>query len=116
MHIKIMKSLAAAMLLWGGLGLFNPSYQTLLGIVVCIAALFVFGQALDANKFIWAVGFLAIALIYNPVVPIRFSGRISLWLDWMGLMTFLISLVALKRRPKLTLVSVTNQSPRSESL
>jgi hypothetical protein len=116
MHIKIMQWLAAAMLLWAGLGLFNPSSQILLSIVVCIAALMVFSQALTERKWAWAVVFLAMAVLYNPVTPFLFSKRIYLWLDWMGLMTFLVSLLALKQRTRLTLVSVTNQRARSESL
>jgi hypothetical protein len=116
MHIRILKCLAAAMLLLSGLDLFNPGYQILLGIVVCIAALFVFGQALNAHKLFWAAGFLTVAILFNPVAPLLFSKRIHLWLDWMSLMTFLVSLMALKQRTRLTLASITNQGVRSESL
>jgi hypothetical protein len=116
MFVKIMKWLAAAILMWGGLGLFDPAYRILLGLVVCFAAIFVFRQALNANKLIWAAGFLAIAVIYNPVVPIRFSSRVFLWLDWLGLMTFLISLAAVKHRPKYILAPIKNRKPRSKAM
>jgi hypothetical protein len=75
MPVKIMKWLAAATLLWGVLAFPNSGFQIVLEIVVCLAALLVFSQALNANKLIWAAGFLAIATLYNPVVPLRFSER-----------------------------------------
>jgi hypothetical protein len=116
MHIKILTWLAATLLLSGGVGLLDAGFQIVLQIVVCIAALLVFSQALENRKWVWMVVFLAISLTYNPVVPLHFSKRIFLWLDWMSLMTFMVSLVALKQRTRLSLVSVTNQNARPESL
>jgi hypothetical protein len=116
MHIIVMKWFAAAMLLMGGVGLFDSGFQIVLKIVVCIAALMVFAQALTERKWIWGVFFLALAITYNPVAPVFYSKRIFLWLDLMGMMTFLISLVALKQRRILSLVSITNQRVRPDSL
>ena len=108
MHIIVMKWFAVAMLLMGGVGLCDSSFQIVLKIVVCIAALMVFAQAFTDKRWIWGVFFLALAIAYNPVSPVLFSKRIFLWLDLMGMMTFLISLVALKQRRRLSLVSITN--------
>jgi hypothetical protein len=116
MHIKFMKWFAAAMLLMGGVGLFDSGFLIVLKIVVCIAALMVFAQALTDKRWVWAAVFFALAITYNPVAPILFSKRIFLWLDLMGMMTFLLSLVALKQRPRLSLVSITNQQVRPDSL
>jgi hypothetical protein len=115
MHIKLMKWLAAATLLLAGLALPHSVFQLVLEIVVCIAALLVFSQTLKGNNLIWAAGLLAIAIIYNPVVPIRFSSRVTLWLDWLGMMTFFVALVALKRRPQYILAPVRNPGPGSKA-
>jgi hypothetical protein len=116
MHIKFMKWFATTMLFLGVLGFFGAESKIGLNFVVCIAALLVFSQAVSDKRWTWAVAFLALSIIYNPVSPLLFSKKVFLWLDLMSLMTFLISLVALKQRPKLTLASITNQSARSESL
>jgi hypothetical protein len=116
MHVKVMKWFAAAMLVLGGLGLFDAGFQIVLKIVVCIAALLVFAQAFTEKRWVWATVFFALALAYNPVAPVLYSKRIFLWLDLMGMMTFLISLVALKQRRRLSLVSITNHRVRPDSL
>lgn len=116
MNIKIVKWLAAATLLLAGLVAPNSGFQWVVEIVVCIAALFVFWQALMDKRWIWAAVFLAVSITYNPVAPFHFSKSVFLWLDLLSLMTFLVSLEALKQRAKLTLASVTNQRTRSASL
>ena len=63
-----------------------------------------------------AVGFLAIAVLFNPVIPIARSGRDVLWIDGIGLAAFLAAAVAFKARPALTVLSITSRLPRRESL
>ena len=115
MLTKIMKWVSFAVLLLAGLRL-ALSYQVLLEFVVCVSGLLVVTQAVRAGKYIWATGFLAIAVLFNPVVPIPLSGKAFLWLDWICLAAFLLSLAALKRQPILSIPSITNRTPGSESL
>ena len=61
-------------------------------------------------------GFLAIAVLFNPVVPIARSGRDVLWLNGFGLAAFLTAAVALKAEPARTVLSITSHLPRRESL
>jgi len=49
-------------------------------------------------------------------VPVALARRTFLWLDLVCLMTFLISLGALKTRPTLSIPSITDRTPGSESL
>jgi len=113
---KIMKWLSITMLLLAVLQLPVASHPVLLAIVVCASSLLVVAQALRAGKYSWAVGFLAIAVLFNPVVPIARSGRDILWINGVGLAAFLAAAVAFKARPALTVLSITNRLPRRESL
>jgi hypothetical protein len=115
MLTKIMKWVSIAILLLAGLRLAS-SYQVLLQFVVCVSGLLVFTQAFRAGKYIWAAGFLAIAVLFNPVALIPLSGKVSLWLDWVCLAAFLASLAALKMQPTLSIPSITNRTPGSQSL
>ncbi len=116
MFTKIMKWVSIAVLLLAVLRLPTASYQVLLEIVVCVSGLLVVTQAVRASKYFWAAGFLAIAVLFNPVVPIALSRKIFLWLDWVCLAAFLFSLAALKRQPTLSIPSITYRTPGSESL
>ena len=116
MFTKIMKWVSIVVLLLAVLRLPTASYQVLLEIVVCVAGLLVLTQAVRAGKYFWAAGFLAIAVLFNPVVPVALSRKILLGLDWVCLAAFLLSLAALKRQPTLSMPSITNRTPGSESL
>jgi hypothetical protein len=50
------------------------------------------------------------------VVPIVLSRKTFLWLDWLCLMTFMVSLLALKWQPVLSMPSITNRVPGREAL
>ena len=111
---KTMKWVSITMLL---LAVFQlASHQTLLSIVVCASGLLIVAQAVRSRKYPWAVGFLAIAVLFNPVVPIARSGRDVLWLNGIGLAAFLTAAVALKAGPARTALSITSHLPRRESL
>jgi hypothetical protein len=113
---KIMKCVSITMLLLAVLRLPVASHPVLLAIVVCVSALLIAAQAVRAEKYSWAVGFLAIAVLFNPVIPIGRSGRDVLWIDGIGLGAFLAAAAAFKARPALTVLSITSRLPRRESL
>lgn len=115
MLTKIMKWVSVAVLVLAGLRL-ATSYQGLLEMVVCVSALLVVVEAARAAKYFWAAGFLAIVVLFNPVVPVVLSGKIFLWLNWVCLAAFLVSLAALKSQPKLSVPSITSRAQRTESL
>ena len=104
----IMKWISSAALLLAGVGFFTANYQAILEFVICVSGLLVLSQAVRAGKYFWAAGFLAIAMLFNPVVPIVLSRKTFLWLDWVCLMTFMISLAVLKREVTLTVPSITS--------
>jgi len=113
---KTMKWMSITMLLLAIFQLPVASHQTLLSIVVCASGLLIVAQAVRSRKYPWAVGFLAIAVLFNPVVPIARSGRDVLWLNGIGLAAFLTAAIALKAGPERTALSITSHVPRRESL
>jgi hypothetical protein len=116
MLARIMKWVCIAVLLLAALRLPPGSYQVWFEVVVCMSGLLAVTQAVRASKYFWATGFVAIAVLFNPVAPVAHARRTFLWLDLVCLMTFLISLAALKAQPTLSMPSITNRSPGSESL
>ena len=113
---KIMKWVSITMLLLAVLQLPVASHPLLLAIVVCVSGLLIAAQAVRAGKYSWAVGFLTIAVLFNPVIPIARAGRDVLWIDGVGLAAFLAAAVAFKTSPALTVLSITSPLPRRESL
>ena len=116
MSMKIMKSIAVAALLLAILPHPSSIFHTLLDILVCGTAVVVAAQAFRTGRHIWAVGFAVVAVLFNPLVPLVFARRTFLWLDLICLMTFMLSLVALKGHPRLSMPSITDRTPGSESL
>ena len=84
--------------------------------LICVSALMVVAQAWREGKYVWAAGFAAIAVLFNPAVPVAISRTAFLWVDALCIATFLVSLAVLKRHPRLSIPSITNRTPGSESL
>jgi hypothetical protein len=84
--------------------------------LVWSGAAVVFVQAVATRKFIWAAGFAAIAVAFNPVVPLTVSRGAFVIIDLASIAAFLTSLAFLNTRPRLSIASVTDTSPRGEAL
>ena len=115
---KVMKWISSAALftatVFWGLAL---DYELLLTVVVFLGAIVVLQQAVSERKYVWVAWFGAIALVFNPAAPLfQASG------DWFRVTAlvctavFAISLIALKARPVLSIASITDRAPGSESL
>ena len=116
MFTKTMKLVCVAALLLAALWLSSPGVEILLDILICVGAVMVSAQAVAGTKYLWAAGFAAIAVLFNPVVPLVLYRNVFLVLDVACLLAFLLSVAALKRQPILSIPSITNQTPGSESL
>jgi hypothetical protein len=96
MLTKIMKWVCIAALLvaviWGS----SVNYQILLEFLVCAGALLLVLGAWRMGKYSWAAGFIAIAVLFNPVVPIVLPHPILLWVDLICLVSFVLSLAMLR--------------------
>jgi hypothetical protein len=118
MLTTIMKWVSIAVLLGAAFRLPSPGYEVLLEFVVCVSGLLVIMQAVRAGRYAWAAAFTVIVVLFNPIVPIAvtLSPRTFFLLDWASILTFLVALVGLKRHARLSIPSITNRMPRSQSL
>jgi hypothetical protein len=118
MHAQVMKWISIAALLlavvfWNS----ASTYQIELNVVVSIAAAVVLAQAFQAKKYPWAIGFLLIALLFNPAVPVfRLAGSAGIALVVLSIAPFAISLIALRPHRLLSIPSITDRNPGSQSL
>jgi len=116
MFTKIMKWFSVTALV---LGLFlgsSAGFRIMLEFVVCVAALVVGAQAFRMGKYFWGIGFAAIAVLFNPVVPVALSHKPFLLLDLVCIGAFLVSLAVLQWELTLSIPSITDRTPGSTSL
>jgi hypothetical protein len=116
MLTKMMKWVSIAALLTAFFWRPSASYEILLQFVVCVGAALVVAQAWRAGKYIWGAGFLSIAVLFNPVVPVTLPRGMFLWLDVACLATFLISLAAVRTTPLRSVSGIIHPNRLNESL
>ena len=92
-------------------------YEFLLRVVVCSGAAVVAIQAFHAARNHWAICFLSIALLFNPAIPVLpLADRLGLGAIVLAAAAFAVSLTKLKSQPLLSIPSITDRNPGSESL
>ena len=92
-------------------------YELMLTVVVFMGAIIVLQQAVSERQYFWAAGFAAIALVFNPAAPLfEASGGWFRVTALLCMAAFAVSLTALKTRPRLSIPSITDRTPGSESL
>jgi hypothetical protein len=108
---------AAIVTLLAGLCLGSvPNGRTYGAFIVAAAATLVLVQALDLRHYWWAASFGAIALVFNPVRLVEFSFKPTVALQVLTAVVFAVSLQLLRTSPRLTIASITDADPRTESL
>jgi hypothetical protein len=75
-------------------------YLELLALVVWFTALIVVAQTVLTQKYFWAAGFVSIAVLFNPVAPIRLSRLTFLILDSFCILAFVLAMAVLQTEPK----------------
>ena len=116
MLTKIVKWISIVALL---LALFWQAFaesRRLLQFAVLAGAVAVLVQAIRAGKYVWIGLLVAVASIFNPVRPMSFSPSVFLILDALTLVLFMVSLRGLETRRRLSIASITDRTPGSESL
>ena len=86
------------------------------GFAVCAAAFVAAIEAIRARNYVWMPVFLAITLLFNPLVVIALSRPLYLATDILCLAAFLLSLRMALPAPRLSMASITDRTPGSESL
>ena len=121
MLTKFMKWIASAALLGSLLfttllGRYAVGYHVGLLILIPAAATVVIFQAASMREYRWVAAFGVLACLFNPVVPLWFSAAPTLVLNTLALILFALSLKLLKTPPRLSIASITDRMPGSESL
>jgi hypothetical protein len=118
MHARVMKWLSVATLLLTVLFWKSAKHFRLeLDLVVSAAAAVVAAQALEAKKYYWVAGFFAIALTFNPLLPVfRPAGTTALSIVVFSIIPFVMALVELRPLPLMSIPSITDRNPGSRSL
>ena len=121
MLTKFMKWIASAALLGSLLfttllGRYAVGYHVGLLILIPAAATVVIFQAASMREYRWVAAFGVLACLFNPVVPLWFSAAPTLVVNTLALILFALSLKLLKTPPRLSIASITDRMPGSESL
>jgi hypothetical protein len=96
----------------------GPNYRLLLDLVVSVGAIVVVKHAVRAKQYVWASGFVGMALLLNPFVPVFTpAGNLMLLLFLLGL-TPLVLIFAALMDATVTLYPnlITDLHPRGEPL
>lgn len=92
-------------------------YELPLRLVVCSGAAVVAVQAFHSGSNRWGMCFLSIALLFNPAVPpVPLAHGLGLVAIVFAGIAFTVSLAKLKPQPLLSMPSITDRNPGSESL
>ncbi|SRR5579883_341725 len=92
-------------------------YEFPLRLVVCSGAAVVAAQAIHSARHRWTLCFLSIALLFNPAIPVLpLADRPGLLTIVLATAAFAVSLTTLKSQPLLSIPSITDRNPGSESL
>jgi len=116
MLTTVMKYVAIATLVTGMFWRLPPNLRSYLDFVITAAAVFVLVQAVSFRKYAWAAIFVLVACVFNPVQPIGFSFSALLALQVISATLFGVSLVAVRTSPRMTIASIIQANPRTESL
>jgi hypothetical protein len=92
-------------------------YEFPFRLVVCGGAAVVAVQAFRAARNRWMTVFLVIAFLFNPAIPLfPLAGGFGLAAIVLAAGAFAVSFTALQSRPLLSIPSITDRNPGSESL
>ena len=91
------------------------NYPVTLKVLVCLGALLVAKQAWGREKYLWATGFVAIAVLFNPMVPFVLARKTFFFLELACLGAFLLSLAILAEKPLAPVAGIINRNRRIQS-
>ena len=116
MPTKIIKWSAIAALLGGSLARSLPNLGVVSQFLVSAAAIVVIVQAGNMGRYVWMSLFIIVAALFNPVFPIAYSNYVFALVSSFAMLLFFFSLELLRPRVRLSIPSITDRMPGSESL
>ena len=116
MFIKILKWASVLALLAGLFVQPYGGYSVMVQMIVCVGAIMVAVQAFHTSRVAAAVVFIAVAVLFNPVVPVELPRTMFLAMTTLSLALFLLSVITFRQNARLSMASITDRTPGSESL
>src|ERR1051326_6243332 len=116
MLTKTIKWTAIAALIAGAFTRSSPNLALVLQFVVVAAAGVMLTQAAIMRQYVWMALFVTVASLFDPVFPIAFSTYFFSIVSSFALLLFFFSLELLRPKPKLSIASIIDDVPQSESL
>ena len=111
MTTVFMKIASALSLLVAAMWVPPAGVKLLMDVLISVGALAVATQAAASSKKFWAAGFVAIAVLFNPLVPVMLPRGVFFWLDLACVVVFAVSLETLKGLPGLSFPSPASRRP-----
>lgn len=100
MLTSIMKWVSIVALLLSAFWRSSADYTVVLQLAVCAGAILVVWEAYRTARYLWAIGFAAIAMLFNPIQPLELSLAKFLWLDLICVVAFACSLAVFKAKSR----------------
>ena len=73
-------------------------------------------QSFQVGKTAAAIVFIVVATVFNPIIPLGFPAPLLLAIRGLCLALFVISALTFRAQPRLSMASITDRTPGSESL
>lgn len=102
----------AVVLLWRVPSSFQLAVQTL----GCVAAVLLVLKSFESSRIWMALVFIAVAMSLNPVVTPGLPTAAMMAAQATGLMLFAVSAFIYRGQPRMSIASITDRTPGSESL
>jgi hypothetical protein len=116
MFSKTVEWTAIAALIAGAILHSSTGLALVMQFIAVTASIVVLTHTATMGRYIWMTLFLVVAFMFNPVFPIPFSNYIFWTASIFAVSVFFLSLELLKPEPKLSIASITDRMPGSESL
>lgn len=94
----------------------SAGYVLLTQFLVCAAAIMGTVESFQIRKPALAIGFMLVAVAFNPLFPLAMSPPVFWGAAIVAFGVFLLSIVIFRARPRLSMASITDRTPGSESL
>jgi hypothetical protein len=75
---------------------FTASYELLVDCVVCLGAIVIVLRAIRSNEYLWAAGFVAVAVVFSPLL---LAVKVFLLMGFTCAVTLATLFVAFRTRP-----------------
>ena|SRR5579864_6748331 len=94
----------------------SPEYGTLVHAAVFAAACAAAFQTGKQGRYFLATAFAGIAVLFNPIAPVRLSPDALLVACWASAGIFVFAVIRLKKRERVPIASISAAIRRSESV